>query len=109
MIPETTAPTVQRIDSRVDFPLVNNSVRGGNAIVRTTFFARWKGRIRIGKGGNYAFHLAAKEFAQRHLHTLPDKMLPDAVKEMLDAKEGEGASKVYMKVLKFYLNQRANA
>ena len=52
---------------------------------------------------------AAREFARRHLHELPDKMLPDAVKEMLDAKEQEGASKVYLKVLRFYLGQLAAA
>jgi integrase len=60
-------------------------------------------------GGKASVIEAAKEFARRHLHTLPDKMLPDAVKEMLEAKEREGASKVYMKVLKFYLNQLADA
>jgi len=53
-------------------------------------------------GGKASVIEAAKEFARRHLHTLPDKMLPDAVKDMLDAKEREGASKVYMKVLRFY-------
>lgn len=60
-------------------------------------------------GGKASVIEAAKEFARRHLHTLPDKMLPDAVKEMLEAKEREGASKVYMKVLRFYLGQMADA
>ena len=60
-------------------------------------------------GGKASIIEAAKEFARRHLHTLPDKMLPDAVEDMLDAKEREGASKVYMKVLRFYLNQLSDA
>ena len=60
-------------------------------------------------GGKASLVEAAREFARRHLHELPDKMLPDAVKEMLDAKEREGASKVYMKVLRFYLGQLAAA
>ncbi len=60
-------------------------------------------------GGKPSIIEAAKEFARRHLHTLPDKMLPDAVKEMLEAKEREGASKIYMKVLRFYLGQMADA
>ena len=60
-------------------------------------------------GGKASVIEAAKEFARRHLHTLPDKMLPDAVKEMLEAKEREGASKIYMKVLRFYLGQMADA
>jgi integrase len=60
-------------------------------------------------GGKASIIEAAKEFARRHLHTLPNKMLPEAVKEMLEAKEREHASKAYMKVLKFYLNQLADA
>src|SRR4030095_15872848 len=40
---------------------VNNSISGGNANVTTIFFARWKGRIRIAKAGEYAFHLAAND------------------------------------------------
>src|SRR5258706_3954304 len=38
-------------------------------------------------GGKASVIEAAKEFARRHLHTLQDKMLPDAVREMLEAKE----------------------
>jgi hypothetical protein len=41
-------------------------------------------------GGKASVIEAAKEFARRHLHTLPNKLLPDAVKEMLEAKEREG-------------------
>ncbi|PYI86183.1 MAG: hypothetical protein DME26_09545 [Verrucomicrobia bacterium] len=59
-------------------------------------------------GGKASLFEAAKEFARRHLHELPDKMLPDAVKEMLEAKEREGASKFYMKVLRFYLGRMAD-
>jgi hypothetical protein len=40
---------------------VNNSISGGDASVTTIFFARWKGRIRIAKAGEYAFHLAAND------------------------------------------------
>ena len=64
VIPDTTAPTVQRIDERVDFPLMNGSISGGVTSVKTPFFARWKGRIRVGKGGGYAFHLAANDAAR---------------------------------------------
>lgn len=60
-------------------------------------------------GGKASVIEAAKEFARRHLHTLPDKMLPDAVKQMLEAKEREGASKIYLKVLRCYLGQMADA
>ena len=49
----------------------------------------------------------ARECARRHLHELPDKLLPSAVSEMIAAKEREGASKVYLKVLRFYLGQLA--
>lgn len=59
-------------------------------------------------GGKASVIEAAKEFAQRHLHTLPDKMLPAAVKDMLDAKTRDGASNAYMKVLRFYLNRLAD-
>jgi hypothetical protein len=60
-------------------------------------------------GGKASLVEAAREFARRNLHELPDKLLPDAVKEMLADKEREGASKVYMKVLRFYLGQLAEA
>ena len=60
-------------------------------------------------GGKAAPVEAAREFARRHLVDLPDKMLPDAVSEMLDAKERDGASVVYMKALRFYLGQLAGA
>ena len=60
-------------------------------------------------GGKASIIEAAKDFARRNLHVLPDKMLPDAVKEMLEAKEREGVSKIYMKVLRFYLGQMADA
>ncbi|MEO8353025.1 MAG: LamG-like jellyroll fold domain-containing protein, partial [Chthoniobacteraceae bacterium] len=64
LIPETTAPTVRRIDSHLDFPLVSGSISGGDARVMARFFARWRGRIRIGKEGNYAFHLMANDRAR---------------------------------------------
>jgi integrase len=52
---------------------------------------------------------AAKEFGRRHLHEIPNKMLPEAVSEMLAIKEQEGTSTAYMKVLRFYLGQMAEA
>ncbi|MEO7318197.1 MAG: LamG-like jellyroll fold domain-containing protein, partial [Chthoniobacteraceae bacterium] len=64
VIAEGTAPTVQRTDPGVDFPLQSKSISGGDAKVTTRFFARWKGRIRIRKGGEYAFHLAANDAAR---------------------------------------------
>jgi len=48
---------------------------------------------------------AAREYNRRKLHNLPSKLVPEAVKEMLEAKEKEGASKQYMKALKVYLNK----
>lgn len=60
-------------------------------------------------GGKASLLEAAQEFARRHLHELPDKLLPDAVAEMLEAKVRDGASKVYLKVLRFYLGQLAEA
>lgn len=47
----------------------------------------------------------ANEFKRRHMHKLPDKLLPDAVDEMLKAKETDGTSDAYQKVLKVYLKQ----
>jgi hypothetical protein len=64
VIPETAAPIVQRIDTLVDFPLSNKSISRGDPKVTALFFARWKGRIRIGKDGDYAFHLAANDAAR---------------------------------------------
>ena len=58
-------------------------------------------------GGKVSVLEAARDFARRHLHTLPDKMVPDAVKEMLEAKEREHTSKAYLKVLRVYLKQLA--
>ena len=48
--------------------------------------------------------VSAAAFAQ-----LPDKLLPDAVAAMLAAKVRDGASKVYLKVQRFYLGQLAAA
>jgi hypothetical protein len=40
---------------------------------------------------------AAREYAKRIPHRLPSKLVPDAVKEMLEAREkGEGASKTVL-------------
>lgn len=48
---------------------------------------------------------AAREFNRLKLHKLPSKLVPVAVKEMLEAKEKEGASKQYLKALRVYLNK----
>jgi signal transduction histidine kinase/CheY-like chemotaxis protein/ligand-binding sensor domain-containing protein len=64
VIAEDTAPLMRRIDSQVDFPLVANSINGRDATAATVFYARWKGRIRIGKRGDYSFHLAANDAAR---------------------------------------------
>lgn len=58
-------------------------------------------------GGAGSLVEAVREYAKRNLHRLPNKLIPDAVKEMLEAKEKEGASKEYMKVLRVYLNKFA--
>jgi len=47
----------------------------------------------------------AKEFKRRHMHELPNKLLPDAVDEMLKIKETDGTSDADQKVLKVYLKQ----
>jgi integrase len=60
-------------------------------------------------GGKASLVEAAREYVKRHLHALPDKMLPDAVEEMLADKEREGVSKVYLNVLRVYLGQLAKA
>ncbi len=60
-------------------------------------------------GGKASILEAVKEFTRRHLHEMPEKTLPDAVKEMLEVKEREGTSPAYTKVLRFYLGQLAEA
>ena len=56
-------------------------------------------------GGKASLLEAAKEFARRHMHELPDKLLPDAVDEMLKTKEKDGTSDAYQKMLEVYLKQ----
>ncbi len=56
-------------------------------------------------GGKASLLEAAKEFVRRHMHDLPDKLLPDAVDDMLAIKEKDGTSDAYQKVLKVYLKQ----
>jgi integrase len=48
---------------------------------------------------------ACREYARRKLHKVPAKLVPEAVKEMLEAKEKEGSSKAYMKALRVYLKK----
>ena len=43
--------------------LLNDSISGGDTKVKNPFLVRWKGRIRIGKAGDCAFHLAANDGA----------------------------------------------
>jgi integrase len=60
--------------------------------------------------GGRAFLLeAAREYAKRQLHLMPNKSVPEAVEAMLVAKEKEGTNKPYMKVLKVYLRQFAKS
>ena len=54
-------------------------------------------------GGKASLLEAAKEFARRHMHELPSKLLPDAVDEMIAMKKRDGTSDAYMKVLCVYL------
>jgi integrase len=56
-------------------------------------------------GGRGSLLEAAREYARRNLAGLPSILVPAAVEEFWDAKEKEGASKVYMKVLRFYLGK----
>ena len=60
-------------------------------------------------GGKASLLEAAREYARRNLHAVPDMLLPAAVQEMLDAKEREKASQPYQKSLRFYLRQLAGA
>jgi site-specific recombinase XerD len=55
--------------------------------------------------GKASLREMAEEFKRRHMHDLPNKMLPDAVDEMLKIKESDGTSDAYQKVLKVYLKQ----
>lgn len=56
-------------------------------------------------GGKASILEAAREFARRHLHELPDKVVPEAAQEMLAAKERDGMSEAYLKWLRLYLGQ----
>lgn len=56
-------------------------------------------------GGAGSLVEAAREYAKRNLHRLPTKLVPDAVEEMLEAKQKEGASEEYLKILRVYLNK----
>ena len=54
-------------------------------------------------GGSASLIEAVRDYSRRMASALPSKTLPEAVQEMWSAKELEGASRVYMKVLRFYL------
>jgi integrase len=60
-------------------------------------------------GGKASLVEAAREYAKRRMHELPSKTVGDAVKEMLETKEREGASAEYRKILRLYLEQLAEA
>ena len=47
----------------------------------------------------------AKEFKRRKMHELPDKMLPEAVNEMIETRTKDGTGDAYVKVLKGCLNR----
>jgi len=46
---------------------------------------------------------AAREFARRHMHELPNKLLPAAVDEMIETRTRDGASQAYVRVLHAHL------
>jgi integrase len=54
-------------------------------------------------GGKASLVEAAREFARRHMHELPNKLLPDAVDEMIETRARDGTGKAYMRVLRVYL------
>ncbi len=56
-------------------------------------------------GGKTSLLEAAKEFQRRHMHELPDKMLPAAVDEMIETRSKDGTGDDYVKVLKGCLNR----
>ncbi len=57
----TAEPKLSRTDPIVDFPLLRDGIAGANSGVKTPFFARWKGRIRIMEAGEYTFYVAAND------------------------------------------------
>src|ERR1043165_1337112 len=64
VVADTELPTLRRTDGVMDFPLANNGIAGANSGVTTVFYVRWRGRMRIGRMGNYSFHLAANDAAR---------------------------------------------
>lgn len=60
-------------------------------------------------GGRASLLEAAREFARRSLHTLPDKMVAEAVAEMFTARKQDGTGEAYQKVLRIHLGQFAAA
>jgi integrase len=52
---------------------------------------------------------AVRDFVNRHPDNVPSKTVGEAVKEMLETKQREGASADYRKVLRLYLDQFAEA
>ena len=54
-------------------------------------------------GGKASLVEAAREFARRHMHELPNKLLPAAVDEMIETRTGDGASQAYARVLHAHL------
>ncbi len=48
---------------------------------------------------------AAQEYARRLQHKLPDKTVPEAVAEMLEARKKDGTGDAYLKLLRVHLNQ----
>ena len=60
-------------------------------------------------GGKTSIIEAVRDFAKRRPHAMPIKPLPDAVNEMLAAKEREGTGKPYLKILRSYLGKLSQA
>jgi integrase len=58
-------------------------------------------------GGRTSLLEAVRDYVRRHPLQLIQKDVPEAVQEFFAAKEAEGASKIYLKVLRVYLGQFA--
>ena len=60
-------------------------------------------------GGKALVLEAAREYARRHMHVLPDIQVSDAVQQLIDAKARDKASLHYLRSLHYYLGMLAKA
>ena len=61
-IRDSQVPSVERIDAFIDFPS-NESF--GDPLLRNFFKARWTGKLRIAREGEYTFYLSS-DGAEQH-------------------------------------------